>query len=91
MSTERPLWQLLSEDPSKLTCDECFAVIEYYADVLATVGPDLLPKVLAHLRSCPTCRAQHREALRRLIESQSETNDESHPETRESDGRDQEE
>ena len=91
MSTERPLWQLLSEDPSTLTCDECFAVIEYYADVLASVGPDLLPKVLAHLRGCPSCRAKHREALRCLMESRTETNDESEPETRESDGCDQEE
>jgi hypothetical protein len=91
MSSEKPLWQLLSEDPSKLTCDECFAVMEYYADVLATAGADLLPKVLDHLRSCPTCRAQHRDALRRLMESQSETNGESQPETREPDGRDEEE
>jgi hypothetical protein len=91
MSTEKPLWQLLSDDPSNLTCDECFAVMEYYADVLATTGADLLPKVLDHLRSCPSCRAQHREALRRLMESQSETNVATRPDGRESDGWDGEE
>jgi hypothetical protein len=91
MNTEKPLWQLLSEDPSDLTCDECFAVMEYYADVLATAGSDLLPKVLDHLRSCPSCRDQHREALRRLTESQSETNGASRCELGESDGSDVEE
>jgi hypothetical protein len=85
------LWQLLSEPPSDLTCDECFAVMEYYADLLSTAGADLLPKVLDHLRGCPSCRAQHREALRRLMESESETNGASRPDRGESDGWDEEE
>jgi len=70
---ERPLWQLLSEDPSDLTCDECFAVMEYYSEVLAKGGADLLPQVLQHLRRCPSCEAQYREALRRLMPDQSGT------------------
>lgn len=73
MVIEKPLWEFLLEDPSDLTCDECFAVMEYYADVLARGGADLLPKVLKHLTKCPSCAAQHREALRRLMAEQSET------------------
>ena len=73
MVAERPLWQLLLEDPSDLTCDECFAVMEYYAEAVAKGGVGLLPKVLEHLRRCPSCEAQHRQALRRLMASQSET------------------
>ena len=69
---ERPLWQLLLERPSNLTCDECFAVMEYYADVLSTGALDLLPAIMEHLESCPDCDLQHREALRYLLASQAE-------------------
>jgi hypothetical protein len=31
----RQLWQLLLEDPSKLICDECSAVLAYYSELLA--------------------------------------------------------
>ena len=67
-----PLWQLLLEDLSDLTCDECFAVMEYYAEVLARSGVDLLPEIIEHLERCPDCELQHREALRRLAAGQSE-------------------
>jgi len=69
----RPVWQLLLEDPSDLTCDECFAVMEYYAELLAKGSTDLLPEVIEHLKECPPCEVQHREELRHLIVSQSET------------------
>ena len=62
----RPLWQLMLDDPSDLTCDECFALMEYYAEVLTRGGTGILPKVLDHLEKCPSCGPQHREALRRL-------------------------
>jgi hypothetical protein len=68
----RPLWQLMLEDPSSLTCNECFALIEYYAEVLTRGGTSILPKVLDHLKRCPYCTSQHREALRRLAASQSD-------------------
>jgi hypothetical protein len=68
----RPLWQLLLEDPSDLTCGECFAVMEYYAEVLAMGSTGLLPEVIEHLNGCPDCELQHREALRRLAAGQSE-------------------
>ena len=69
----RPLWQLLLENPSNLTCDECFAMMEYYAELLAKGNADLLPEVIEHLRECPHCEGQHRDALRHLMTSQSET------------------
>jgi len=75
--TERPLWQLLLEDPSDLTCDECFAVMEYYAEVVAKCGVGLLPKVLEHLKKCPSCKARHHETLNRLMASRSEKSGES--------------
>jgi hypothetical protein len=68
----RPLWQLLLEDPSNLTCDECFAVVEYYAKVLTRGGVDLLPRIIEHLARCPDCQLQHRETLRCLVADQSE-------------------
>jgi len=73
----RPVWQLLLEDPSDLTCDECFAVMEYYAELLAEGSTDLLPEVLEHLKECPPCEVEHREELRHLIVSQSGTSTES--------------
>jgi hypothetical protein len=68
----RQLWQLLLDDSTELTCDECFALTEYYAEILASAGDSLLPKVLDHLKSCPQCSVQHRDTLRRLTKSQSE-------------------
>jgi hypothetical protein len=62
----RSLWQVLLEDPSQLTCDECFAVLEYYSDLLTQRGAGILPKVMEHLQGCPECRIEHQEALRRL-------------------------
>ncbi len=69
----RPLWQLLLEDPSDLTCDECFSVMEYYAELLAKGSTDRLPEVIERLKECLPCEVQHREELRHLIASQSET------------------
>jgi hypothetical protein len=66
----RPLWKLVLEDPSSLTCDECFALMECYAEVLTRGDTSILPKVLDHLRRCPYCGSQHREALCRLVASQ---------------------
>ena len=61
------LWQLLREEPSTLTCDECFAVMEYYAEFLAQGGEALLPAIEKHLKSCPSCQVEHRAALQRLV------------------------
>jgi hypothetical protein len=63
----KSLWQLLQEEASTLTCDECFAIMEYYAELLARGGEDLLPEVIKHLEGCPSCRMEHRAALQRLV------------------------
>jgi hypothetical protein len=47
--------------------------MEYYAELLARGRVDLLPKIIEHLQECPHCGVQYREALRRLVPSQSET------------------
>ena len=62
----RPLWRLLLDDPENLDCDECLAVMEYWAELLAQVGVGLLPDIKGHLMRCPDCRVEHREVLHRL-------------------------
>jgi len=66
------LWRLLQEEPSALTCEECFAVMEYYAELLAQGGEALLPEIMKHLDGCPSCRMEHRAALGRLVRMQEE-------------------
>jgi len=65
-SVVKPLWKLLLQNPSELDCDECFAVLEYYFELLALGGPDLLPAVAKNLQGCPDCWIEHQEALCRL-------------------------
>ncbi len=61
-----PLWRLLLKDPSNLSCDECFAVIEFFAGLLVEGGPELLPEVLGHLEGCPECPIELHRAMKRL-------------------------
>jgi hypothetical protein len=82
----KPLWQLLLEDPSDLTCDECFALIAYYADLLTRGGVGLLPLVIERLKRCPDCQPQFREVLHCLPGSQSETSTTSPSDLTEFDG-----
>jgi hypothetical protein len=72
----KALWQLLLEDPSSLACDECFAVMEYYAEILTKGGIERLPEIIEHLERCPDCRIQYQETLRRLLVDQSERSEE---------------
>ena len=68
----RPLWQLMLDDPENLDCDECFAVMEYWAELLAQAGAALFPGIKEYLARCPDCYAEYREALHRLEINQSE-------------------
>jgi len=68
----KPLWRLLLEDPSSLSCNECFAVMEYYADLLASGGEDLWPQIRKRLEDCPPCELEHRRALRLLVKANGE-------------------
>lgn len=59
----RPLWQLLnlsyaSKVEAPLSCEECFLVLEYYADRFeAGQPPDALQAaVREHLARCDDCR-----------------------------------
>lgn len=61
-----PLWRLLLKKPSDLSCEECFAVTEFYASILADGGSELVPDVSRHLRDCPECSVEHNQALERL-------------------------
>ena len=86
----RPLWQLLLEDPSDMTCDECFSVMDYYAELLANGSTDLLPEVIERLKECPPCEVQYREELRHLMAGQSEMSTASPSDLTESDRSDAE-
>jgi len=66
LNVSDPLWRLLLKDPSELGCDECLAVLEFFAGLLAEAGPELLPDVLGHLEGCPECPLELHQALRRL-------------------------
>jgi hypothetical protein len=68
----RPLWRLLLDDPGNLDCDECFAVMEYWAGLLAEGGVDLLADIQKLLARCPACYTEYREALHRLEATRSE-------------------
>jgi len=61
-----PLWCLLMAEPSDLSCEECFAVLEFYAGLLAKGGPELLPHVVQRLRGCPACPTEYELALEGL-------------------------
>ena len=67
-----PLWKLLlqtthSDQNPALTCSDCFAILEYLAeiDVISTDRQILLGTVRKHLNSCPDCRDYYQ---RRLVE-----------------------
>ena len=46
---ERPIWRLLLEKPEALTCDECFAVIDYYFETLGDRPAALLSAIEPYL------------------------------------------
>lgn len=67
-----PLWKLLlqtttSEQIKELTCADCFAILEYLADLddLGSEQQILLKSVRQHINACPDCRDYYQ---RRLIE-----------------------
>jgi hypothetical protein len=69
----RALWQILvaadSEETAALSCDDCFAILQFLADE-AVRGADLgtLREALRrHLEHCPDCRAHHLKRLNQLV------------------------
>jgi hypothetical protein len=66
---ERPLWQLLMEEPADLTQEECFAVLEYYLDTLGDDHDTLLPVIEKYLVRCPDLAIKEHMALYQLMET----------------------
>ena len=71
--TSRPLWQLLlqinrSEKIDQLTCEECFALLEYDASLLAAgAGFNAIsPSVSRHLAHCSRCQTKFDDWLEKL-------------------------
>jgi hypothetical protein len=67
----RPLWQILmslAEPESRFTCEECFAVMSFFADQLESgVDPDELHDPVArHLARCPECHVKMRDWIEEL-------------------------
>jgi hypothetical protein len=61
----RPLWQLLlltsaSKASIQLTCEECFVLLEYDAELLASGAAldEIRPAVSYHLSLCSECQAK---------------------------------
>ena len=66
----RPLWQLLlligqSEEPIQLTCEECFVLLNYDADLLASgIAPDeIYSSVHHHISFCTACQTEFKHWL----------------------------
>lgn len=66
----RPLWKLLmlarsSETNLQITCEECFALLEYDAELLANGAAfeEIRPIANHHLSLCPTCTEQFKNWL----------------------------
>jgi len=67
------LWQVLlhatADHDEPLSCEECFVLMDYLADLLASGHPADL--VLAtgekYLQRCPECRQEHRRAMAELL------------------------
>ena len=70
-TTRRPIWKILAlaaENGARvpLTCDECFVILEFLADVAMGGAKEeyLLELVRRHLKRCPCCWEHHLEKLR---------------------------
>jgi len=73
--TPRPLWQLLlqtnvSKEVVQLTCEECFALLEYDAGLLAAgaVSDEIRSSVSYHLDLCEECQVKFDDWLEKLKE-----------------------
>ena len=69
----RPLWQLLllardSKEAIPLTCEECFGLLEYDAELLAAGAnfAEIRAIVDRHLELCSSCKAQLGKWLEKL-------------------------
>jgi predicted anti-sigma-YlaC factor YlaD len=68
-----PLWQALlhatADEQEPLSCEECFVVMDYLADLLAAGYPtnQLLSLGEKYLQRCPECREEYRQEMAELL------------------------
>lgn len=69
----RPIWKLLikvseSDQVEKLTCDECFNILDYLADeAIRGIDLNVLREALhRHMEHCADCREHHLKKLEEL-------------------------
>ena len=79
--TDRPLWQLLlltgdSSIPVNLTCEECFTLLEYDAELLVNGAAldEIRPAASYHLSLCSKCKTKIYGWLRNLDEGNMNSN-----------------
>ena len=72
--TSRSLWQLLlltrdASMPVQLTCEECFALLEYDAELFASGAAldEIRSIVNRHISLCSACRAKFDEWLEKPV------------------------
>ena len=74
MNRDPLLGRVLGPGEPELTCEECFAELDRYVElVLADAeADDRIPGMHAHLRACPACAEDFR-SLRDLLAAEGET------------------
>jgi hypothetical protein len=67
------LWQVLlhatADHDEPLSCEECFVLMDYLADLLSTGHPADLVLAMGekYLKRCPECRQEHRRAMSEFL------------------------
>jgi predicted anti-sigma-YlaC factor YlaD len=67
------LWQVLlhatADHDDPLSCEECFVLMDYLADLLSTGHPADLVLAMGekYLQRCPECRQEHRRAIAEFL------------------------
>jgi hypothetical protein len=67
------LWQVLAraaeDDTKALSCEECFILMDYFADLLTSgqAPREVFPLADRYLQRCPDCQQEYRQALDDLI------------------------
>jgi hypothetical protein len=64
---QRPIWQLLLREPEDLTSEACFAVIDYYLEMLGDQPDALASTIRPYLAQCPEWSLEKQVALYHLM------------------------
>jgi hypothetical protein len=73
MNHDDLLGRALGPGEPELTCEQCFAELDRYVELVVTGGAadETVPGMHAHLRGCPACAEDFR-SLRDLVAEQGE-------------------